>query len=226
MLAAMIRKWTMPREFKFPPAQWPDEQKTIDAALHQIHELVLETDVNPSQAESNEFSLQFWQDKTRRTLDRYFMKVRLARATEMAQQGRYLTARSLLSLDGHLPQHSGELDLMARIAAHQGFYEEARSLWETALKRDVENELCLRALKVIPTSGQIRRKLWMAYVSVALIFLAATGIAVYLLYPTSPKTAQVNTPARPGQIQKAPSVAHSAPVIPPKTKPAVPQPRK
>jgi len=55
----------------------------------------------------------------RATLDAYFVKIRLARATELALSKRFAEAEAVLSPNGELTDNPSELDLLARIAAQQ-----------------------------------------------------------------------------------------------------------
>lgn len=72
--------------------------------------------------------------------DDYFAKIRLARATELAQSKRFIEAEAVLSPKGELTDNPCELDLLARIAAKQEQFAKARRLWEAALQKSPENE--------------------------------------------------------------------------------------
>ena len=73
-------------------------------------------------------------------LETCFAKIRLARATELAQSKRFLEAESLMAPNGELPGDPRELDLLARIAAQQEQFGKARLLWEAALIKVPGNE--------------------------------------------------------------------------------------
>jgi hypothetical protein len=82
-------------------------------------------------------------------LNDYFAKVRLARATELAQSGHLDEAEAALVDENKLPSNATELDLLARIAARQGRFDEARHRWKSALQIEPGNEtyrLCIESL--------------------------------------------------------------------------------
>ena len=72
-------------------------------------------------------------------LEACFDQVRFARAAELAQSERYLEAIALLSPNGDSPQSPRDLDLLARIAARQHRFKEARHFWEAALQKEPLN---------------------------------------------------------------------------------------
>jgi len=78
-------------------------------------------------------------EQARAALDDCFAKIRLARATELAQSKRFIEAEAILSPNGKLSDNPCELDLLARIAAQQEQFAKARCLWENALKKSPEN---------------------------------------------------------------------------------------
>jgi type VI secretion system protein ImpK len=87
--------------------------------------------------------------ETQAALDECFDQIRFARATELARAGKYPEAESLLSPPGQPAQVPRDLDLLARMAAQQGRYADARRFWEAALKIEPENNayaLCLEHL--------------------------------------------------------------------------------
>lgn len=86
-----------------------------------------------------------------------FAKIRLARATELAQSGRLLEAEAALALNGELPQSAGELDLLARIAARQGRFEDARRFWNKALQEQPTNEIFKQCLERLTPARRIAR---------------------------------------------------------------------
>jgi len=85
--------------------------------------------------------------EVRAALGKWFAQVRLARATELAQSKRFREAEAVLTFNAALPFDSRELDLLARIAANQQRFTEARRLWEAALQRELHNPLYQRCLK-------------------------------------------------------------------------------
>jgi predicted Zn-dependent protease len=87
--------------------------------------------------------------EARTALGKCFAHIRLARATELAQSGRFLEAEAVLVQNGELPEDPRALDLLARIAARQGRFSEARRRWEAAMRKDPANKgyvLCVERL--------------------------------------------------------------------------------
>ena len=113
----------------------------------------------------------------RAALEDCFAKIRLARATELAQSKRFLEAEAVLSPNGELTDNPSELDLLARIAAQQEQFGKARRLWEAALHAspaEVEYSQCLeRARKWERTSGILDRVLNYVVWVVVLFSIAA-----------------------------------------------------
>jgi tetratricopeptide (TPR) repeat protein len=79
-------------------------------------------------------------EQARAALGDYFVKIRLARATELAQSKRFIEAEAILSPNCELTDNLNELDLLARIAAQQKQFAKARHLWEAALQKSPANE--------------------------------------------------------------------------------------
>ena len=124
-------------------------------------------------------------EQARATLDAYFVKIRLARATELALSKRFAEAEAVLSPNGELTDNPSELDLLARIAAQQEHFGKARRLWEAALHAspaEVEYSQCLeRARKWEQTSGILDRVLNYVVWVVVLFSIAAI---VYAFKPS------------------------------------------
>ena len=93
--------------------------------------------------------------ETRTVLQNCFAKIRLARATELAQSGRLLEAEAVLAQNGELPHHAGELDLLARIVARQGRFDEARRRWNAAIQIDPGNEIYRQCLEDLTPARRI-----------------------------------------------------------------------
>lgn len=72
--------------------------------------------------------------QARTVIERFFDDIRLARATELAQLDKFAEAEAVLMNNGALPENAHELDLLARIAARQARFEQARRLWTKALQ--------------------------------------------------------------------------------------------
>ena len=115
------------------------------------------------------------------TFDQCVDRLRLARATELARTGSYLEAEALLAPNGHVPDSPRELDLLARIAAHQGRVADARRFWELALQQDPNNreiQQCLDRLLhppliTITFAGVVECLVWLANIY-------AIGILLYV----------------------------------------------
>lgn len=90
-------------------------------------------------------------------LQNLFDRIRLARATELAQSGRLLEAEAALIQNGELPRSASELDLLARIAARQGRFAEARRRWNAALQIEPANETYRKCIEQLTAARQIGR---------------------------------------------------------------------
>lgn len=122
--------------------------------------------------------------ETQTALQSCFTQIRLARATELAQSGRLLEAEAVLVQNGRLPHNASELDLLARIAARQGRFHEARRRWEAALQIEPGNEIYRQCLEHLTPARRIFR--WIVNSQATLLnLLVWTTIAlaaVVLLY--------------------------------------------
>jgi tetratricopeptide (TPR) repeat protein len=151
--------------------------------------------------------------QTRRTLGECFDQIRLARATELAQSRRFLEAESLLSPNGRLPESARELDLLARIAAQQKRFREARRLWETALQKTPGDNGYQDAIKQIERAeraNELCRKVLLA--CVAVLFIATLVFLTFKFWPWHSRgTAKQQIPhvqqALPSQPQQKPKPA-------------------
>lgn len=96
-------------------------------------------------------------NETHTALQNCFAQIRLARATELAQSERLLEAEAVLAQNGELPRNASELDLLARIAARQGRFDEARRRWNAALQIEPDNETYRQCIEhLTPTKKIIR----------------------------------------------------------------------
>ena len=95
--------------------------------------------------------------ETRTALQNCFAQIRLARATELVQSGRLLEAEAVLVQNGELPHNASELDLLARIAARQGRFDEARQLWGAAIRIEPGNEIYRQCLEHLTPARRIVR---------------------------------------------------------------------
>ena len=128
----------------------------------------------------NEHEQQF-PIKAQTALQNCFAQIRLARATELAHSGRLFEAEALLAHDGDLPHSAIELDLLARIAARQGRFDEARRRWNAAIQIEPGNGIYRQCLENLTPARRIVR-LIVNSLDTLLILLAwitiAFGIAV------------------------------------------------
>ena len=90
-------------------------------------------------------------------LQNCFAQIRLARSTELAQAGRLLEAEAILTHNGKLPDHARALDLLARIAARQGRFDEARRRWEAAIQVEPGNEIYRQCIEHLTPARRIAR---------------------------------------------------------------------
>lgn len=90
-------------------------------------------------------------------LQNHSAQIRLARATELAQSGRLLEAEAVLAQNGELPHNAGELDLLARIAARQGRFDEARRRWNMAMQLEPGNEIFRQCIEHLTPARRIVR---------------------------------------------------------------------
>ena len=95
--------------------------------------------------------------EARTALQNCFAQIRLARATELAQSGWLLEAEAVLVQNGELPQNARELDLLARIAARQGRFDEARRRWNAAIQIEPGNEVYRQCVECLTPAKRIVR---------------------------------------------------------------------
>jgi tetratricopeptide (TPR) repeat protein len=103
-----------------------------------------------------------------------FAQIRLTRATELAQSGRYIEAEAILVQNTKLPDDPAELDLLARIAARQGRFDEARRRWNAAIQREPGNEIYKQCLERLTPARRIIRLIGNAQDTFLLILAWAT----------------------------------------------------
>jgi tetratricopeptide (TPR) repeat protein len=122
-------------------------------------------------------TLQFLPSKADVALQNCFAQIRLARATELAESGRLLEAEAVLVQTGKLPDSANELDLLARIAARQGKFDQARQRWNAALQLKPDNEIYRRCLNELTPASRIVR-LIVYHQDTLLIMLVWLAIAI------------------------------------------------
>ena len=93
--------------------------------------------------------------ETQTALQSCFAQIRLARATELAQSGRLLEAEAMLAQNGELPRNASELDLLARIAARQGRFNEARRRWNAAMQIEPGNAIYRQCIEHLTPARRI-----------------------------------------------------------------------
>jgi tetratricopeptide (TPR) repeat protein len=124
-------------------------------------------------------------EQARAAVDDYFVKIRLARAAELAQSKRFAEAEAVLSPNGELTDNPSELDLLARIAAQQEQFAKARRLWEAALQKSPENEEyseCLERVRKWERTSRILDRVLNYVVWVVVLFSIAA--IVYAFKPS------------------------------------------
>ena len=122
--------------------------------------------------------------QTRTALEKCLARIRLARATELAQSKRFPEAEAALMPNGDLPDNPCDLDLLARIAAQQARLSDARRLWETALQKDPHNpeyEDCLQHLTELQDAASRFDTLLVWLVCATILF--STGAMIYAFFP-------------------------------------------
>lgn len=84
----------------------------------------------------------------RDAIARFNARLRLARASELARDGRLLKAEGIICQDKGFPQTIDEFDLLARIHVRQGRFENARRCWRDAAELDGCNRYdeCIKVL--------------------------------------------------------------------------------
>lgn len=95
--------------------------------------------------------------KLQAALERCFAEIRVARAAELARSGRLLEARGVLVPNGELPSSPHELDLLARIAARQGRFDEARRMWSAAIQLEPGNVAFRQCLEDLTPGRRMAR---------------------------------------------------------------------
>ena len=75
-------------------------------------------------------------NELRRLAKQFDDRTKLARASELARDGRLLEAEGILCQGKGLPESVEELDLLARIHVRQGRFDDARRRWRDAGKLD------------------------------------------------------------------------------------------
>ena len=118
----------------------------------------------------------------------------------MARAGQYLEAEGLLAPLGVLPDSAQELDLLARMAARQGRYEQARRLWLSALRTAPDNadyQSCLEALEQMERRRMFSYRCLLAMLWATLLLSAALMGATWFRQSRSlPSKAQPNRNSR------------------------------
>jgi hypothetical protein len=107
-------------------------------------------------------------------------RMKLARACELAQDGRLLEAEGLLCQGKGVPQTIDELDLLARIHVRQGRYEEAKRRWRDAAKLDGSHSHD-ECIEVLDRWLEHRQKIHLRWVKLAGYLILAIGAMALLL---------------------------------------------
>jgi hypothetical protein len=120
--------------------------KTVDERLNELHRLGIQFD----------------------------NRMKLARASELARDGRLLEAEGVLCQGKGIPQTVTELDLLARIHVQQGRFEDAKRRWRDAAKLDGSHthDECI---EVLDRWLDYRHKVVLWRLTLAGWLIAATG---------------------------------------------------
>ena len=126
--------------------------------------------------------------QARTALEKCFAQIRLARATELAQSERFFEAAAVLMPNAEYPDNPRELDLLARIAARQGSFEDARRLWNKALQYEPDNENYKHCLACLTPARRIPRLIERSLDTLLPILVWGTvalsiGAIVYCFWP-------------------------------------------
>lgn len=116
----------------------------------------------------------------RRLTNQFDERMKLARASELARDGRLLEAEGILCQGKGLPQSVEELDMLARIYVRQGRYEEAKRRWRDAAKLD-DSHAHNECIEVLDLWLEHRHKILLRWVKLAGYFILAIGAMVLLL---------------------------------------------
>jgi len=95
--------------------------------------------------------------EARTLLETCFLRIRLARATELARSRRFVEAQAELMRNGELPPTGQELDLLARIAALQGRFDEARRFWNVAIQIEPGNAIYRQYVESLTPARRVGR---------------------------------------------------------------------
>lgn len=148
-------------------------------------------------------------------------EISFARAAELARTGMYLEAQALLSSQGRVPDSPRELDLLARIAAHQERFEDATRFWNAALKRDPDNATyreCLQQLSQIQAGGQPSGAtrthiMWYGIAVLAIVVLIGLFLFTHRTPTAEPGKSTATTSAT-GAVTAHPSESQNLPAPP------------
>jgi len=119
--------------------------------------------------------------EARSVIERFFDDIRLARATELAQLDKFAEAEAVLMNSGALPENARELDLLARIAARQARFEQARQLWNKALQLEPANPLYQQSIASLTPARRLGRMIALhegKLVNIVVFTIAIFAIAV------------------------------------------------
>jgi hypothetical protein len=116
----------------------------------------------------------------RRLTKQFDERMKLARASELARDGRLLEAEGILCQGKGLPQSVEELDMLARIYVLQGRYGEAKRRWRDAAKLD-ESHAHSECIEVLDQWLEHRHKVLLKWVKLAGYIILAIVVMTVLL---------------------------------------------
>ena len=120
----------------------------------------------------------------RNALHNCFAQIRLARATELAQLGRLREVEAVLVPNGEFPHNARELDLLARVAARQGRFDEARRRWNAALQIEPGNNDYRQCIEHLTPARRIVRLIANSHETLlnVLVWMTIAFAAAALIY--------------------------------------------
>lgn len=149
----------------------------------------------------------------REVLKEHLEQIRFARAAELARSKRYLDAEGVLAPGGRVSSNPRELDLLARISAHQRRYGRARWLWEAALRESPDNTRFERAIEATKAAEHFQT-IFRRGVLIALLLIAfATSlVAVWSFFRHRPSTPKVGSVQRSEERTKQTPQSPASPI--------------
>jgi tetratricopeptide (TPR) repeat protein len=148
-----------------------------------------------------------WLETVRPALNEHFDQLRYAQAATLGRAGRYLEAEALLAPGGNLPHSARELDLLARLAARQRQYHQARRLWLAVLEIEPHTPIYMACLAAVDQAER-RQALWRAGLLTVSALALALSLAL-LAFAAAKRSHSFPANARPHQVARTPSILNN-----------------